>query len=94
MVSLTPQGDAATRLTVGQPFYLRYSVTIQAAWAEVSLTIAPQHTASQTLVERWGQGQGQRTQSVVALSPDLWHVTLRKDGKILQTLTLVIGAST
>ena len=94
IVSQTPQGDATTRLTVGKPFYLRYAVTISSDWAEVSLTIAPQHATEQTLVERWAQGQGQRVQTMVALSPDLWRFTLRKDGKVLQTVDIIIGTAT
>jgi hypothetical protein len=89
-ISQQPGGAATDRVVAGQPFTLRYDVTVDAAQADVSLTITPQHGTARTLEEWWPHGHTQRDQVLIPLAPDLWQVVLRKDGHIVQAATLQI----
>ncbi len=90
VVSQQPNGTATNSVVTGQPFTLRYAVTVEAAQADVSLTIIPAHGTARTLEEWWPHGDTQRVQTLVPLTPDLWQIVLRKDGRVVQAETIQI----
>lgn len=88
--STTAEGAATTTFTVGQTIFLRYGVNIDQAGADVTVTVAPPHSTAHLLTERWPQGITERTQSLVALVPGDWTITLQVNGQIIRVTTIQI----
>lgn len=91
VVRQAADGPATTSVSTGQPFILQYDLTVQSGQAAVTLTIAPQHGPPRALTETWPRGHTTRAQTLVALAPDRWQITLRENGTVIAALTLQIA---
>jgi hypothetical protein len=89
-VSLTPGGDAVTTVAAGTSFTLQYAVTVDAASALVTLSITPQGQLTRSMTERWPRGITQRSQSLTAVTPGMWHITITRDSDTVRQMDLTI----
>jgi hypothetical protein len=94
-VTLPTGSDDVSTIGVGMPFALRYAITVTAATALVTLTIAPDGLPARSMTEQWLSGTTQRSQTMVAVTPGQWQITIARNGSTLQEVDLtIIGSPT